>query len=272
MTDRPVIGFLTDFGLDGAAATCRGVMLAIARDAQIVDICHTVRKYAIADGAYLLAASLPWLPVGVHVGVVDPGVGTERRPVAILAGRGDVLVGPDNGLLLPAVDRLGGVRAARLLANPAWQLPTASSTFHGRDIFSPMAAHLAIGGAFEDVGPEIDTATLVRIDPASAIVANGTLETVVTYVDSFGNLRLAGGRADLAAAVAELEPGTELGLSMGDADVVFATWQRTFGEVPARALLVYEDSAGNLAIAESSGNAANRLGWMTGARVRIRAA
>ena len=115
---RPVIGFLTDFGLDGAAATCRAVMLSICRDAQIVDISHTVAKYAIADGAYLLRAALPWFPVGVHVGVVDPGVGTARRPIAVATARGDILVGPDNGLLLPAADALDGVTSARELANP----------------------------------------------------------------------------------------------------------------------------------------------------------
>ena len=107
----PVIGFLTDFGFDGAAATCRGVMLSICPTAQIVDISHAVRKYAVRDGAFVLRATLPYLPVGIHVGVVDPGVGTERRPIAIRADRGDLLVGPDNGLLLPAADRAG--RAGR---------------------------------------------------------------------------------------------------------------------------------------------------------------
>jgi len=109
---RPFISFLTDFGPDSAAAICRGVMLSIARDAQIVDISHSVRKYAIRDGAFLLSASLPWMPVGVHVGVVDPGVGTARRPIGILTGRGDVLIGPDNGLLFPAAQQLGGIRRA----------------------------------------------------------------------------------------------------------------------------------------------------------------
>src|SRR4029453_11040990 len=135
-----------DFGHDGAAAICRGVMLSIARDAQIVDISHTVRKFAIRDGAYLLWTAVPWLPVGVHVAVVDPGVGTERRPVALRTARGDVLVGPDNGLLMPAARRLGGVTGARLLANREWLLPATSSTFHGRDIFPPAAGHPAPRG------------------------------------------------------------------------------------------------------------------------------
>jgi S-adenosylmethionine hydrolase len=272
MTDRPVIGFLTDFGLDGAAATCRGVMLTIARDAQIVDICHTVAKYAVADGAYLLAASLPWLPVGVHVGVVDPGVGTERRPIAILTARGDVLVGPDNGLLLPAADRLGGVAAARLIANPAWQLPATSATFHGRDVFSPVAAHLALGAPLEDIGPEIEVESLVRLPLARAVVDGEVLVTSVTYVDSFGNVRLAGSHADLAAATRASAPGAALALELDDGRREHLSWQRTFGEVPAGALLLYEDSAGNLAIAVANGNAAARLGLQSGDRVCIRGA
>ncbi|HYK94919.1 MAG TPA: SAM-dependent chlorinase/fluorinase [Candidatus Dormibacteraeota bacterium] len=270
MTDRPVIGFLTDFGLDGAAATCRGVMLSIARDAQIVDVCHTVAKYAIADGAYLLAASLPWFPVGVHVGVVDPGVGTERRPVAILTARGDVLVGPDNGLLLPAAERLGGVVAARLIANPAWQLPVTSATFHGRDIFSPVAAHLALGEPFAEVGPEIDAAGLVRLEPARAVVDGDALGTRATYVDSFGNVRLAGGSADLVSALGALPAGTELALELEGGRHERVTWQRTFGAVERGGQLLYEDSAGNLAIAVANGNAAARLGLSTGDRVRVR--
>jgi S-adenosyl-L-methionine hydrolase (adenosine-forming) len=274
--ERPVIGFLTDFGLDGAAAICRGVMLSIARDAQIVDISHTVTKYAIRDGAYLLASAVPWLPVGVHVAVVDPGVGTDRRPVALLTRRGDVLVGPDNGLLLPAAGRLGGVIEARIIENGAWLLPVTSSTFHGRDIFAPVAAHLAIGGPFADVGPDVDAATLVELQAATATVGDGHLTTEVIYVDSFGNLRLAGGVAELAAAFGTVEPGTRLELTpaaapLGDGRVT-ARWSRTFGETPAGELLVYEDSAGALAIGESTGNAARRLGIGTGARLGIRRA
>jgi S-adenosylmethionine hydrolase len=277
--ERPVIGFLTDFGLDGAAAICRGVMLGIARDAQIVDISHTVAKFAIRDGAYVLAAAVPWLPIGVHVAVVDPGVGTKRRPIALRTARGAVLVGPDNGLLLPAARALGGVTEARVIENRAWMLPATSSTFHGRDIFAPIAAHLAIGGSFADVGSAVEPSSLVELAGASARVSEGSIWTEVVYVDSFGNLRLAGRPADLSAALGPVEPGTALDVTVprrGPAPegslTVTVRWSRTFGEAPTGELLAYEDSAGALAIAESSGSAARRLGLEAGARLGIRRA
>jgi S-adenosylmethionine hydrolase len=288
-----VIGFLTDFGYDAAAAICRGVMLSIARDAQIVDISHAVRKFAIADGAYLLRAAVPWLPIGVHVAVVDPGVGTARRPVAIRTGRGDVLVGPDNGLLVPAAERLGGAAEVRELQNRAWMLPATSATFHGRDIFSPIGAHLAIGEPFQDVGAELDPGNLVRLDLPEPEARKGRLATGVVYVDSFGNLRLAGGVSDLQAALGPVEPGTGLIVDYSAARGGFSalaasetgaadarrgdrwerlTWRRTFGEAAPGDLLAYEDSSGNLAIAVSNGDAAGRLGAGTGARIGIRRA
>jgi hypothetical protein len=271
MGERPVIGFLTDFGLDGAAAICRGVMLSIARDAQIVDISHTVAKYAIADGAYLLRSAVPWLPIGVHLAVVDPGVGTDRRPIGLLTARGDALIGPDNGLLVPAADRLGGIVAARLLSNPDWLLPATSATFHGRDIFAPVAAHLALGESFADAGAPFDPGSLVRLDLPSVTVESGRLDTGVTYVDSFGNVRLAGGAADLAEALEPVEAGAALSVEVGPTQsTVEARWRRTFGDAPAGELLVYEDSSGNLALAVSSGDAARTLGASTGARIRIR--
>lgn len=278
MGERPVIGFLTDFGLDGAAAICRGVMLSIAREAQIVDISHVVRKYAIADGAYLLASAVPWLPIGVHVAVVDPGVGTDRRPIGIRTARGDVLIGPDNGLLLPAADRLGGAAEARRLDNREWMLPATSATFHGRDVFAPVAAHLAMGAPFEEVGPAIDLAELVRLDVPSATVAPGRLATGVTYVDSFGNVRLAGGPADLVGALGAMEPGAWLTLELPPGDAAAqpylerARWLRTFGDASPGELLLYEDSSGNIALAESNGDAARRLGIGSGARIGIRRA
>jgi S-adenosylmethionine hydrolase len=274
---RPFISFLTDFGPDSAAAICRGVMLSIARDAQIVDISHSVRKYAIRDGAFLLAASLPWMPVGVHVGVVDPGVGTARRPIGLLTERGDILIGPDNGLLIPAAEKLGGISEARVLENRAWMLEQTSSTFHGRDIFSPMAAHLAIGGEFSQVGPtaHLDSLTALRFpEPA---VHDDVLESSIVYVDSFGNLRLAGEAADLVRAVGELTPGrsfrVEFGASNGSGPIVeTAAWARTFGDIPVGRPLLYEDSSGRLGFADNQADAARRLGVAADGPVTIRPA
>jgi S-adenosylmethionine hydrolase len=273
---RPFISFLTDFGPDSAAAICRGVMLSIAPDAQIVDISHSVRKYAIRDGAFLLWISLRWMPRGVHVAVVDPGVGTARRPIGLLTDRGDILIGPDNGLLTPAAESLGGLREARLLENRAWMLEVTSATFHGRDIFSPIAAHLALGSAFEDVGPAIEPTSLVRLHFPAPTVHDGALETSIVYVDSFGNLRLAGARHDLEGAVGELGSGRRLSVEFapagGSPTIEEAPWARTFGEIPTGAPLVYEDSFGLLAYADNQGNVAARLGLEAGRAVRIRPA
>ncbi len=271
---RPFISFLTDFGPDSAAAICHGVMLGIAPDAQIVDISHSVRKYAIRDGAFLLWSALVWMPVGVHVAVVDPGVGTARRPIGVLTGRGDILIGPDNGLLMPAADRLGGIAAVRELENRDWMLPGRSATFHGRDVFAPVAANLAIGGRFEDAGRELDPASLHVLRFPDATVRAGALETSVRYIDSFGNLRLAGTRQDLAEAVGALETGLRLRVEfapdgVSPATAEDATWARTFGEIPIGEPLVYEDSFGELAYADNQSSVADRLAIALDREVRI---
>jgi len=287
--ERPVITFLTDFGPESAPAICRGVMLGIARDAQIVDISHSVRKYAIRDGAYLLWSAAPWMPVGVHVVVVDPGVGTSRRPIAIRTTRGDILVGPDNGVLMPAAAVLGGPIEARVLENRELMLPQASSTFHGRDIFAPMAAHLAAGAPFEAVGRAVALEALVPLEFAAPRIGPGILVTSVLFVDSFGNVRLSGVPADLEAAIGPLTPGRTVELAFdghghGDADAdadadgggptvrTTAPWARTFGDVPLGAALLYENSFGQLALAVNQGDAAARLGVAAGQPVTLRPA
>ena len=262
----PVIGFLTDFGFDGAAATCRGVMLSICPDAQIVDVSHSIAKYAVADGAFVLAAALPFLPIGHHVAVVDPGVGTARRGIALRAWRGDVLVGPDNGLLIPAADALGGVADARLLQNRELWLPQMSSTFHGRDIFAPVAAHLAAGAApYEAVGPALDPGDLVGLPVPALDVREGRIGTEVVYVDSFGNLRLAGGRAELEAAFGG--QGAAVTVAIGGGSQLEASIGATFGAVPRGATLLYVDSSGHLALADNQGDLATRIGAAAGAPV-----
>jgi S-adenosylmethionine hydrolase len=273
---RPFLSLLTDFGPDGPAPVCRGVMLTIAPDAQILDIGHSIRKYAIGDGAVLLATAVPYLPVGVHVAVVDPGVGTERLPVAIKTARGDILVGPDNGLLLPAADALGGAVAARALENRRLMLATTSSTFHGRDIFSPVAAHLAMGVEFESVGPEIPVGRLVQLPPPRIQVADGELRTDVIFVDSFGNIRFAAEPADLVEAIGDLTGGrgviVEIDRNGSGAITERTTWEQTFGRVEPGRSLLYQDSSGHVALSDNQANAAGRLGVSSGARAVIRAA
>jgi S-adenosylmethionine hydrolase len=275
--DRPVISFLTDFGPESAPAICRGVMLSIARDAQIIDISHSVRKFAIRDGAYLLWSAVPWFPVGIHVVVVDPGVGTERRSIAIRTARGDILVGPDNGVLMPAAAVLGGAVEARTLDNRDLLLPRTSSTFHGRDVFAPVAGHLAAGTSFEAVGASVDIGTLVSLDFPSPKVDGEALATSVLFVDSFGNVRLAGEPEDLEAAVGPLTPGRSLrveveGTSEAPASLSVIPWARTFGEQAIGELLLYKNSFGGLAIAVNQGSAAARLAVAPDRAVRIRAA
>ena len=259
----PFLTFLTDFG-DTAPATCRGVIWSIVPDARINDLTHGSRQYGIRDGALLLWSSLPYQPVGVHLAVVDPGVGTERRAVALEVARGDRLVGPDNGLLMPAAERLGGIVAAHVLANRRlWRHPEGSTshTFHGRDIFAPVAAHLAAGVPTDEVGPRIQAAELVPLafpDPARH---EGALHTSVLFIDAFGNCRLAGEAPDLVSLRGRLEPGDRFRVRVGDAASIEMPWQATFGEVSVGEPLLYDDADyAGLAVGVNQGSAAERLG------------
>jgi len=274
----PLITLLTDFGArDPSAAILHGVIAAIAPDARVIDISHEVRKFAIRDGAILLWCALPYLPMGFHVAVVDPGVGTERRPVALRAGRGDVLIGPDNGLLLAGAERLGGTSEARLLEAEAYRLPTVSTSFHGRDIFAPAAAHLATGVGFDALGPAIDPAGLVPSPIPEPVVEPGTLRSAIVYVDTFGNVKLAGLRADLEAAIGPVTPGDRLELTFAahddrPAEAHIVAWRATFGEAEPGEVLLYEDSYGRVCLAENQGNAGTDLGLSDDRPVSIRRA
>ena len=267
--DRPVISFLSDFGArDPSAAICRGVMLGIARDAQIIDITNEVEKWAVRDGAFLLWNALPYMPVGTHVAVVDPGVGTARRPIALRCGRGDALVGPDNGLLVPAAERLGGIAEARVLENRKLWLPATTATFHGRDIFAPVAAHLAAGTPFKAVGPVLDPAELVRVRWPGATVQAGVLRTAVLYIDTFGNVKLGAMATDLEAAIGPPALGDELIMELLSGPMAIP-WAATFGDVSAGALFLCEDSFGRLSLAVNQGSAAARLGLTADASVAL---
>jgi S-adenosylmethionine hydrolase len=272
---RPVITFLTDFG-PSAPAVCRGVMFRFCPDANIIDISHQVPRYSIREGAGTLVFALPHMPVGIHVAVVDPGVGTERLPIALLVARGDVLIGPDNGLLAAAADALGGIIEARAIENRDLMLPAISSSFHGRDIFAPVAGHLAAGVPFESVGPIIPTGRIARLPEVRPVIGDEVLDSVIVHVLVFGNVTFAGTPADLEAAIGPLSPGRRLVVEFPPHDgapaVVEPTvWERTFGRVPVGASLLMADSEGQLQLADNQGDAAVRLGLRVDRPVQIRA-
>src|SRR5579885_2457331 len=188
------ITFMTDFGnRDDSAGTCRGVIAGRAPDARLIDITHEIPAFDIRRGALTWINVLPYMPVGIHLGVVDPGVGTARRPIAVRTGRGDVLVGPDNGLLAAAATALGGVAEAVELTNEQYIVQPRSYTFHGRDIFSPMAAALANGVPLAELGLAIDPRDLVTLELPQPRWDGEALHGAVSYIDNFGNLRLNAG-------------------------------------------------------------------------------
>jgi S-adenosylmethionine hydrolase len=248
----PIIVFLTDYGtLDDAVAICKGVMLTIAPDARIVDITHQVKPYSIADGARYLSRTALYYPSGtIFVAVVDPGVGTHRRPIIAKSRRGQYFVVPDNGLLTPIQDR-DGIESAREITNPAWMLGTISSTFHGRDIFAPAAAHIARGDNWQEAGPE-EHSQLVRLPAEAASLDTAGIRGSVVGLDGpFGNLIT----NITAQRFGELgyQLGDKVSIRIGELDLR-APFVRTFGEVPTGQPLLYLDSSGLVSIAINQGN------------------
>ncbi|HET7044216.1 MAG TPA: SAM-dependent chlorinase/fluorinase [Gaiellaceae bacterium] len=263
----PVITFLSDFGLqDDFVGTCHGVIARIAPEARVIDLTHGIPPQHVLQGALVLANTLPYMPQGVHLAVVDPGVGTERRAVAIRDGDGRLLVGPDNGLLVPAADRLGGAERAWQLANEELMLRPVSRTFHGRDVFSPAAAHLARGVDPDELGPAVAVEDLVRLDLPQPEIGRSSLRATILYVDRFGNVQL--NLTHEEAALAGIAPGVRLELKL-PLESYYAVATRTFAEARPRDLILYEDSYGNLAIAINGGDAARMLQASPGDVVRI---
>jgi S-adenosylmethionine hydrolase len=258
--------FLSDFGLqDDFVGTCHGVIRQIAPEVAVIDITHGIPPQAVLQGALVLANTIPFMPIGVHLAVVDPGVGSGRRPLALRDTEGRFYVGPDNGLLLPAADR-AGLEEARELANPAYALEQVSWTFHGRDLFAPAAAHLANGVPLAELGPPIEPDSLVRLELPGPVIQDSEIEATSLYVDSFGNIALNLTRDDIGRI--GIEPGTRLELDLAGQQY-YAVAARTFADARPGDVILYEDSYRNMSIAISNGSAAAMLHAAPGTRIRI---
>jgi S-adenosyl-L-methionine hydrolase (adenosine-forming) len=263
-----IVTLLTDYGRDDDfVGVCHGVIRSIHPEAQIVDLTHGVRRYAVRQGALVLRNTLPYTPVGVHVAVVDPQVGTERRAVALRSADGRLLVGPDNGLLSLAWERCGGIELAVDISRSPHRLEPVSATFHGRDIFAPVAAHLARGAALEDAGDPLDPADLATVELPQPRAEDGALVAHALVIDRFGNVALNVDHEDMAGTGITLGGTVELEAA---GERYLATYAQTFADVRPGELIVYEDAYRTLAVAINRGDAAATLALRPDAELRLR--
>lgn len=252
------ITFTTDYGLsDGFAGVLHGMVARIAPQVRVIDVTHLLEPGDVRRGATIMAQTIPHMPAAVHVGVVDQGVGTGRRALAIETP-GGLLVGPDNGLLPPAAQALGGVIRVVDLTNTAWFADEVSATFHGRDIFAPVAARLALGDDLAGAGPTVDPATLVRLPAPLVEIGDGWIEAEVLMVDRFGNVQL--------AASGDVLSGLPDNLIVRG---LHAVRRATFGDVAVGRLIAYTDSAGHMALAINGGRAVVALSTHAGDVLRV---
>ena len=265
-----MITFLTDFGLeDDFVGICHGVMKRIAPEVEIIDITHGIQPHGVLQGAIVLANTLPYFPPGVHLAVVDPGVGSDRRSIALRSGDGRLYVGPDNGLLVPATEKFGGIEAAHEITNLEYALQPVSATFHGRDIFSPAAAHLAKGLAVEELGQAVEVASLARLEVPKPDISDKRIRACCVYVDRFGNMQLNLTREHVKRL--GIEPGMQVELELAT-ERYYAIAARTFTDARGGEIILYEDAYENIAIAISGGSAAETFSAEPGADIRIRVA
>jgi S-adenosyl-L-methionine hydrolase (adenosine-forming) len=258
---RPIV-FMTDYGLgDEFVGVCHGVIARIAPDAHVIDLTHAIPRQDVLQGAVTLARAARFMPEdAVYLAVVDPGVGSERRPVAVEASSGALLVGPDNGLLSMAWEALGGASRAAEIASEEVLLHPVSRTFHGRDVFAPAAAHLSVGMALQGLGPAADPETLRRVDLPGPMVTPGVIGARIVGIDGFGNVQLNVSLDDLEAA------GLGALLSVGRWIIPRVA---TFADVPQGAAAAIVDSQGFLAFVVNHGSAARVLGLEPGATVTL---
>jgi S-adenosylmethionine hydrolase len=258
---RPIV-FLTDYGLtDEFVGICHGVIATVAPDIRVIDLTHAIPRQEVLRGAVTLSRAVPFMPGdAVYLGVVDPGVGSARRAIAVQAASGALLVGPDNGLLSMAWDGMGGVIRAVEVTSDRIVLRPISATFHGRDVFAPAAAHLATGGSIEDLGAGLDPSSLRTVETPGAMITGGVIGARVMRVDGYGNVQLNVRAEDLQAAGLE-GPIEACGLVVPRAG--------TFADVPEGAVAAIIDGQGFVSIVVNRGSAAKVLGLGPGAPVTL---
>lgn len=247
------VSFLSDFGRDDEfVGVVHAVIARVAPQARIIDITHGVPRGDVRAGALALLRAVQYLPEGVVLAVVDPGVGTERRGVALATDWG-FFVGPDNGLLAPAVAMVGGAGRAVRLSSEAFRLPSQGATFEGRDVFAPAAAALASGEAVpDDLGSAIDAASLMPLLLPLPESGEGAVHGEVWWVDRFGNAQTNVGPGDLESA--GMQPGDLVSVRIG-ATSHSLPWVGAYGDVEEQAGLIHTDSYGMIAIAVRGGRA-----------------
>ncbi len=263
-----LVTFTTDFGWSIAAGICRGVIKKICPDADLIDLTHSIPHYDIEAGAASMMDAVPYLPVGIHVVVVDPGVGSVRRPVAVRARRGDIFIGPDNGVLSLAIRAAGGAEAAHVIASPKVILTPTSNTFHGRDIFAPAAAHLAAGMPLTELGPAIEPAGLTTIDYPDPRVEGEAAMGILWGYDPFGSARTNLTSATLDAV--GLKPGVSVRIAAGGRTIELPLL-RTFSDVPVGEACCLIDSSDRFCIAVNQGSARDRFGLAPKSPLRVTA-
>lgn len=256
--EHQIVVFMTDFGhVDDSVPICKGVMLGVAPDLHIVDLTHDVTPFNILEAARFLAGTAPYYPAGtVFVAVVDPGVGSPRRAIVAHSRRGQWFVLPDNGMLT-MVDDQDGIDAAYDIQNPKWMIGSAlSSTFHGRDIFSPVGAHLARGDDPSEVGPVLEVKSLVRLPVRKPVIdAHGISASVIGTDGPFGNLVTNVARDDFAQLGYSLGQAVRFKLADKPLQIPFV---KTFSDVPLGKPLLYIDSRGRLGLAVNQGSFAGK--------------
>lgn len=265
MTPRP-IALLTDFGhRDPFVGICHGVILRENPTIPIIDITHGIARQDVRAGAVALEDAAPFMPDDcIFVGVVDPGVGSDRRALALETEDGAVFIGPDNGLLLPGANARGGVRAAFEISDSPWRLEPVSSTFHGRDIFSPVASKVAAGAPLVECGAAIGHDELERLQLPTTGVIDGDLTTAVLAVDEYGNARLGATLGDIGP----LEFGAAIEVDTDDMRRQ-ATYVRSYADGERNEPLLIVDSTGSLSVVLNGGDAAASLRLTPGKVVRI---